>query len=102
MPAFTQGKWKVNAHAPKGFTHADMDNIISADGKYIASVQKKADARLIAAAPDMYEALKECYDFIEAIICYDCEYCSRSLDADGLRIALDDLFARIDGEVILP
>ena len=98
MPAFTQGKWQVNAHAPEGFSHADMDNIISADGNYIASVQKEADARLIAHAPDMYEALKECYDFIEDIICHDCEYCSLSLDADGLRIALDDLFAGIDGE----
>lgn len=62
MPAFTQGTWKVNAHAPKGFTHADMDNIISADGNYIASVQKEADARLIAAAPELYWLVKSVLD----------------------------------------
>ena len=40
MPAFTQGIWKVNAHAPEGFCHPDKVNIISADGNYIASVQE--------------------------------------------------------------
>lgn len=54
--------------------------------------------KLSMSAQEMYNALKECYDFIVNIIGHDCEYCSRSLDAEGLRIALDDLFARIDGK----
>ena len=78
MPAdFTQGKWQVNAHAPEGFNHADKDNIISADGKYIASVQKEADARLISAAPDMYSLL--CVLWHESVIPAETAYGYRAL-----------------------
>ena len=78
MPAdFTQGKWQVNAHAPEGFNHADKDNIISADGKYIASVQKEADARLISAAPDMYSLL--CVLWHEGVIPTETAYGYRAL-----------------------
>ncbi len=62
MPAFTKGKWKVNAHAPEGFCHPDKVNIISADGEYIASVQNDADARLIVAAPELYWLVKSVVD----------------------------------------
>lgn len=101
MPAdFTQGKWKVNAHAPKGFTHADIDNIISADGIYIASVQKEADARLIAAAPELYEAVCDLLDYAyEALHLAGGE---NEIRGKAPRILRDiqeyqELLARIDG-----
>lgn len=95
MPDFTKGHWSVE----------NGIDIISDfhQNAYIAQLylipdekEHDANAKLIAAAPDMYYALKKCYGFIENIISYDCKYCSRSLDAEGLRIALDDLFSSID------
>ena len=52
MCEFTQGEWE-NDRAAKGV------NIISSDGEYIASVRKEEDARLIVAAPRLYELLRE-------------------------------------------
>ncbi len=105
MPAFTQGKWIYDE--PFGVIVSDETCAVIASVQgagtgscFCLTQEGQANARLIAAAPDMYEALKECYDFIEDIICHDCEYCSRSLDAEGLRIALDDLFAGIDGKEV--
>ena len=94
MPAFTQGKWKVNAHAPEGFTHADMDNIISADGNYIASVQKKADARLIAAAPELLEIAISYLHLIHILV----EFLPDEMKKDLPRVSrnLESLLARID------
>ena len=93
MPDFTKGPWEVEKDALHPFFYVGKVN----SKTFIATVNNEANAKLIAAAPDMYYALKECYGFIENIISYDCKYCSRSLDAEGLRIALSDLFAWIHG-----
>ena len=92
MPDFTPGPWVVEKDSLHPFFYVSKDK----SKTFLATVNNEANARLIAAAPVMYYALKECYGFIENIISYDCKYCSRSLDAEGLRIALDDLFSSID------
>lgn len=60
MPKFTEGPWVVE-------WGTKYPHIKSMDGSYILEpvtgrsiVRTEADAHLIAAAPDMYEALEEC------------------------------------------
>lgn len=94
MPAFTQGKWKVNAHAPEGFCHPDKVNIISADGNYIASVQKEADARLIAAAPELVEVAISYWHLIHFLV----KIVPDEMKKDLPRVSrnIESLLARID------
>ena len=94
MPAFTQGKWKVNAHAPEGFSHPDKVNIISADGNYIASVQKKADARLIATAPELLKIAISYLHLIHILL----EILPDEMKKDLPHVSrnLESLLARID------
>ena len=57
------------------------------------------NVRLCKYAPEMYRALKECAEFVEDVICRNCEDCSLKLDAEGLRDYLEEeIFARIEGE----
>ena len=49
---FTYGNWDCNYIESK-----NKGCIITANGKYIATVQKDGDARLISAAPKMYALL---------------------------------------------
>ena len=50
--------------------------------------------RMREAAQEMFEALKECLDFLEDIICRNY---SLTDDAEGMRDYLEELLARIDG-----
>ncbi len=105
MPDFTQGKWIYIESAREIFspaTQADDDpfGLAIADIPFDPDVpekEKHANGRLIAAAPEMYEALKECAEFVEDIICRNCEECSLKIDAEGLRDYIECIFARIDG-----
>ncbi len=55
----TPGPWKVHK-MPKAIGYAEWEIHYSDDGECVAEiVYKEADAHLIAAAPDMYEALKD-------------------------------------------
>lgn len=74
----------VQRFEPENFVQCDLDN--------------EANTRLIADSPKMHEDLTECLDFIEDIICRNCAACSLKLDAEGLRDAIEELIARIDGE----
>ena len=59
MPAdFTKGTWECN-FMPEGFSIKSKNKgcIITADGKYVASVQNDNDGKLIAEAPNMYDIL---------------------------------------------
>lgn len=64
---FTAGPWKLKFEPPTpDYEYPYMTLIASAgdfgngDGFNITGIVKEADARLIAAAPDMLAALKEC------------------------------------------
>ena len=102
MLDFTQGKWKyeesVTINGKEYIIYMGSVNP-KEPGENIALARRKADARLIAAAPELYEALKACADFIEDIICWKCPNCS--IDAEDMHEALEELFARIDGKEAL-
>jgi hypothetical protein len=58
----TDGKWNVEAGNNYGFKHMA---VFSGNAK-ICDVLHDPDARLISAAPEMYEALKKALQIIEA------------------------------------
>ena len=82
MPDFTNGKWIYLASAMQIFTPAtkaddDPFGLTITDIPFandIPEKEKHANGRLIATAPEMYEALKECADFMEDIICRNCTF----------------------------
>jgi len=62
----TQGEWAYDVNANKGFdiylngSIKVIANVLHKDVSYMPSKQEaEANARLIAAAPDMYDSLKE-------------------------------------------
>ena len=63
---FTEGPWKAHNRGPV-FTKEDVYEIHwSEDGECVAEiVHGEADANLIAAAPELYEALKEMEEFVD-------------------------------------
>lgn len=56
MPDFTKGNWVFWKNKKYPYWYVGKEG----SERYIATVDKEANARLIAAAPDMYELLKEC------------------------------------------
>lgn len=69
-PAFTLGPWKVGTHnphsvhatGPRGFTLCDLGGIYP---------EKDANARLIAAAPELYAALRDATDALDYVHAID-------------------------------
>ncbi len=69
MPEFTKGEWKTNFN----FTDkTEYGAVVWSDSNpptricAVGLTNTEANARLIAAAPEMYEALKECLEELEA------------------------------------
>ena len=69
MPNFTTGEWKYEEYVPNGVTINGKEYIIytgsvnpKEPGEDIALARREADARLIAAAPEMYELLVKILD----------------------------------------
>ncbi len=56
MSGFTKGKWQYGHNGYETGYH------VAVDGMYLLEVDKEDDARLIAAAPELYEALKAMTD----------------------------------------
>lgn len=83
MTEYTPGPWKLIWHGnerypfPLSVHSADDANWIARDG----TVSSRANARLIAAAPDLYEALKEA----KAII-----GCTVPSDWEGMNLPVPD------------
>ena len=55
MPDFTEGEWEYWKHEKFPYWYVGRKG----SERFIATVDKEANARLIAAAPEMYELLKE-------------------------------------------
>ena len=87
MSKFTAGKWQYSEYIPEGITLNGREYLIQADGEDVALVRTESDARLIAAAPEMYKTLKL---MLDAILDY-APYGKPAMKARGL-------IARIDGE----
>ncbi|MBQ3695044.1 MAG: hypothetical protein II884_09745 [Synergistaceae bacterium] len=99
MSKFTKGKWSVEYGI-------DIKSDIRKDA-YIAQLfflgerfeEQAANGRLIAAAPEMYEALTECADTLEIIKHSDeCKETADLYQLEELIHALWELLARIDGD----
>lgn len=58
MSEFTKGNWQYAEFVPEGVSLNGKEFIISAEGNDIALAKREDDARLIAAAPEMYKLLK--------------------------------------------
>lgn len=93
MTNFTKGKWTIE------FMYGDHP-IVTVNGRIVADCfNNEANARLIAAAPDMYEALTECADTLEIIKNSDeCKETADLYQLEELIHALWELLARIDGD----
>ena len=59
MSKFTSGKWEYSEYVPEGITLNGREYLIQADGEDVALARTEANARLIAAAPELYKMLKE-------------------------------------------
>jgi len=88
-PRFTPGPWQVN--------HSDPLQVCDTDGDVrgcspIATthgprVEAKANARLIAAAPELLEAVTLAYAFLAGGSCYETERWRAAFDAARAAIA---------------
>ena len=80
MSAHTPGPWQIDADAPihpTGFYAGGYHSISSTDGEFqVTGFIGDANARLIAAAPDLAEALRQCVQYIEL----DSEYLQPMID----------------------
>lgn len=66
----TQGPWRIDSKTRFGdFTIAAGENVKACE--FVAKTQSEANARLIAAAPELLAALKEARAFIATITNYD-------------------------------
>ena len=91
MLYFTTGEWKYEEYVPNGVTINGKEYIIytgsvnpKEPGEDIALARREADARLIAAAPEMYELLMD--------------YNADPAEQIAWLIRRHNLLARIDGK----
>lgn len=57
MMNFTAGKWEYSEYIPEGITLNGREYLIHSCGEEVALARREEDARLITAAPKMYELL---------------------------------------------
>lgn len=103
MADFTQGKWMYEEFVPEGVTLNGKEYMIFTESvnpeerrEEIALVVKEGDAKLMTAAPAMYDLLLECLDVFEDIISRQCPDCSD--DVENMRDYLEEFLARINGK----
>lgn len=65
MSSFTPGPWHARRMKCQTEKHTYNSEVIAADGSEVTTILKEQDARLIAAAPDMLQALYECIAWFE-------------------------------------
>ena len=87
MSKFTGGEWQYSEYIPEGITLNGREYLIQADGEDVALARTESDARLIAAAPEMYTLAAELANLPD-------EQCMISPIIHDAR----KLLARIDGE----
>ena len=80
MPEFTPGEWEIQEYVPEGITLNGKEYAIysTQEEAPLALVVSEADARLIAAAPEMYALLKLVKDYKTDTI-WDVQYRARQI-----------------------
>ena len=68
MSGHTPGPWSYSGRKGWYDIHGDVES--GPDEKWICEIVKHSDARLIAAAPDLLDALKAVQPHMDGIICY--------------------------------
>ena len=104
MTEFTKGKWVYDEPFGVIFSHETCEVIAHVQGAgtgscFCSTQEGQANARLIAAAPEMFEAITECADTLEAIkFRDDCKEAADFYQLEELIHALWELLTRIDGK----
>ena len=96
MSKFTSGEWHIERNVHDAYSDVEHELVVPEDwciGKdYIAAVIDPTDAKLITAAPEMYDELYEALQLLQGKSSYDGDEFSQQ--AESIR----ELLARIDGE----
>ena len=87
MQEFTKGKWEYVEYIPEGITLNGKEYLIMSGGEDVALALRENDARLIAAAPEMYHMLSKILDDTQN---------GQFADENGIIALLN----RIDGEKV--
>ena len=97
MLEYTKGKWEYVEYIPEGITLNGKEYLIMAGGEDVALALRENDARLIAAAPEMYEALYMLFGYV-----YEAEGVAKNpgykAKAKKDIAQVEALLARIEGE----
>ena len=99
MSKFTKGEWEYGKNGKFPFWYVG----VKGTSRYLATVDKEANARLIAAAPEMYRLLQEFMKIDEqkkwaASEKNDPAYMMALVAQDGAVNMSKELLARIDDE----
>ena len=91
MSKHTPGPWKVGTPPPNGEqTIGTLGGLMVAVATTGAGIQTETNARLIAAAPDMLDMLKECHDALEYVGSWETPV--------GLIERVRDLIQKVEGD----
>ena len=90
MSEFTKGKWEAERVNSPYIIWRVTDS--SRYNSVATGIYKEADARLIAAAPEMYDELYEALQLIKGKSCYEGD------EFDVQAKSIRELFNRIDGK----
>ena len=104
MSNFTKGRWAVSDNPDDSLGDIVIKDKNGETVHYVCEVEEigksideiRADAHLIAAAPDMYEKLLDCAEFLEGMAAFDCEGCSQP--AWELLQTVEAVIARAEGK----
>jgi hypothetical protein len=101
MNKHTPGPWKVGSRSNGEFYKR---NIAGADGYHVAltssreDAEVEANARLIAAAPELLEALRELQTIVNLAIADGDWIVDGACDPDACMMRAEDLIAKATGE----
>lgn len=104
MIDFSKGKWNAVAYDPERVTLNGKEYIVVSEGSEdtgaddLVLLLKQADARLVVAAPEMYEVLELCGDVLEAVDVEFKAYGVEREDVSALLQKVDALLRRIDSK----
>jgi hypothetical protein len=99
MNKHTPGPWKIGAPPPNGEqTIGTQQGLMVAVATTGANTPTEANARLIAAAPELLEALRELHTIVNLAIADGDWIVDGACDPDACMMRAEDLIAKATGE----